>query len=64
MKIIEIIVSPAGQTRVETRGFTGAECQKASEFVEKTLGAKLNERLTSEFYHPATEEQQIAREGN
>ena len=33
MKIIEIIVSPSGQTRVETKGFAGAECRQASEFV-------------------------------
>jgi hypothetical protein len=64
MKIIEIIVSPTGQTRVETKGFTGAECQRASEFLEKTLGAKLNERLTLEFYQQATAEQQVAQEGS
>jgi hypothetical protein len=64
MKIIEIVVSPAGQTKIETKGFTGAECQRASEFLEKTLGAKLSERVTPEFYHQSTEEQQIAREAS
>jgi Protein of unknown function (DUF2997) len=64
VKIIEIIVSPTGQTRVETKGFTGAECQRASEFLERALGAKLSERLTPEFYHQATAEQQVAREGS
>jgi hypothetical protein len=27
-KIIEIIIAPNGQTRVETKGFAGGECQQ------------------------------------
>ena len=49
-KIIEIIVSPKGETRVETKGFAGAECREASEFVEQALGKREQERMTSEFY--------------
>ena len=40
MKIIEIVVSPAGQTQVETKGFAGAECRQASEFLEQALGRR------------------------
>ena len=29
MKSIKITVSPTGQTRVETKGFTGGECREA-----------------------------------
>lgn len=50
MKTIEIIVSPNGLSQVETRGFAGAECQSASEFVERGLGKRLEERLTPEFH--------------
>ena len=53
MKIIEVIVSPTGQTQVETKGFAGAECCQASEFIESALGRKTSERLTSEFYQPS-----------
>lgn len=63
MKIIEIIVSPSGQTRVETKGFAGADCRQASEFLEKALGARLSERVSAEFYHQAATNEQIAREG-
>ena len=49
-KIIEIIVSPGGETRLETKGFIGASCQTASQFVEKALGIQQSERLTAEFY--------------
>lgn len=62
MKVIELIVSPTGQTRVETRGFTGSECRHASEFVEKALGQRLGEQLTGEFYQPIRE-QQTQQEG-
>ena len=49
-KIIEITVGPKGETKVETRGFTGGECREASRFVEQALGTKAAETLTGEFY--------------
>jgi hypothetical protein len=51
VKTIEITVSPKGETKVETKGFTGAECREASRFVEQALGARTAEQLTAEFYH-------------
>jgi hypothetical protein len=50
MKVINVIVAPNGQTRVETTGFQGAECQQASQFLEQALGAKSHEQLTAEFF--------------
>ena len=50
MKTIEITVSPTGETKVETRGFTGSECREASKFVEQALGRKTAETLTAEFH--------------
>ena len=38
MKIIEITVDSKGQSKVETRGFTGGECREASNFIEQALG--------------------------
>ena len=49
-KIIEIIVSPTGETRLETKGFTGSECKEASKFVEQALGNRQREHLTAEFH--------------
>ncbi len=49
---IEIIVSPAGEPRVETRGFTGSSCRDASRFIEEALGQRTGEQLTSEFHQP------------
>lgn len=50
MKTIEIIVSPKGETRVETKGFAGGECREASRFVEEALGKREQERMTPESY--------------
>ena len=59
MQSIEIIVSPAGETRVETKGFTGAGCREASEFLEKALGQRTSEQLTPEFYQSQTQPQSL-----
>ena len=50
MKTIRITVSPTGQARVETSGFTGGECREASRFVEQALGTRSAEALTAEFH--------------
>jgi hypothetical protein len=49
-RIIEIIVSPQGESRVETKGFAGQECREASKFVEQALGRRAGETLTAEFH--------------
>ncbi|MGO9598425.1 MAG: DUF2997 domain-containing protein [Isosphaeraceae bacterium] len=59
MKIIEITVDSKGQSKVETRGFTGGKCREASRFVEQALGQRTGEKLTAEFYHVQPSDQQI-----
>ena len=53
MKIIEVIVSPAGEIKVQTKGFAGGDCQQASKFIEAAIGQRTGEQLTSEYYTPA-----------
>ena len=50
MRTIEITVRPGGETKVETRGFTGGGCREASRFVEQALGPRTAETMTAEFY--------------
>ena len=52
-KIIEIIVAPNGQSRVETKGFVGSECRQASLFIEQVLGQRASEQLKPEFHQVA-----------
>ncbi|MCH8148360.1 MAG: DUF2997 domain-containing protein [Planctomycetes bacterium] len=54
MKIIEIVVSPTGQTQVETKGFSGSECRDASRFIVEALGECAGEQLTAEFHETST----------
>lgn len=49
-KIIEVIVFPNGETKIETHGFTGASCQDASRFIEQALGQRVSEHLTADFH--------------
>jgi len=54
VKRIEIIVAKDGQTRVETKGFLGSDCQGASRFIEQALGKATGEQLKPEFYTAAS----------
>ncbi len=58
MKTIEIIVSPQGETRLETKGFAGASCQDASRFIVGVLGEKLSDRSTAERYQVSAGQEQ------
>lgn len=62
MKIVEIIVSPDGQTHLQTRGFSGTSCQEASKFLEEALGEKLAEIRTAEFFELQEEHPRLREE--
>lgn len=57
MKTIEILVSPEGESKIETRGFGGESCRDATRFLEQALGQCSQEVLTAEFHQaqPATQ---------
>jgi hypothetical protein len=59
VKVIEITIGPKGETRVETRGFTGGACREASRFLEQALGRRASEQLTAEFYQDETINQDL-----
>ena len=42
-KTIEITVSPIGDISIEAVGFQGADCEKATRFLEEALG-QINKR--------------------
>jgi hypothetical protein len=53
-RIIEVVVSPQGETTVQTKGYAGADCLAASSFLEQSLGVTANDIRTAEFYQPST----------
>ena len=60
---IEIIISPAGESTVQTKGFAGPSCRDASRFIEQALGEKTAERLTNEFYQPQAATERARQHG-
>ena len=54
---IEIIVTPNGQSQVQTKGFTGSSCRQASGFIEQALGQRTSEQMTAEYYQQASQSQ-------
>lgn len=53
-RIIEVVVSPTGDTTVQTKGYAGGDCFQASQFLEQALGVKTSDRPTAEFYASVT----------
>jgi hypothetical protein len=56
---IEIVVSAAGETTVQTKGFTGSSCREVSKFIEQALGDKTSETLTAEFHQAASTQRKL-----
>ena len=56
---IEVVISPTGESRIETKGFAGSACQQASRFLE-LLGIKTSEKLTADYHLAAVAQQQLS----
>lgn len=48
-KTIEVIVHPDGSLQIDAVGFQGAECEKATEFLERALGAVSEHKRKPEY---------------
>ena len=51
---IEVIISPDGSSRLQTKGIQGSSCRQGSRFLEQALGIVQCEQLTDEFYRSST----------
>lgn len=49
-KGLTIDITPDGGVVIEAQGYTGPECRKATEALEKALGKTTGERLTADFH--------------
>jgi hypothetical protein len=58
VKFIEVIVSPKGESVVQTKGFAGSDCQQASKYIEEALGITTGERKTAEYFASSENERQ------
>lgn len=57
-RVIEVTVSPKGETSIQTKGYSGADCLQASKFLEQALGVTINNKHTAEYYQTSTSTQQ------
>jgi hypothetical protein len=57
-RTIEVLVSPSGQTSIQTRGFAGDSCCHASKALEQALGLVEREQLTAEFHQASVNQRQ------
>lgn len=60
-RIIEVTVSPKGETTIQAKGFTGEQCRDATRSLEVALGVRTREQLTDEF-HVTAANTQVARQ--
>ena len=58
-RIIEVTVSPKGETSIQTKGYAGADCLQASKFLEQALGVVAKENKTGEFYSSTQTDQRV-----
>jgi hypothetical protein len=50
---IEVTVSPAGEVRIETRGFQGTACRNADAHLRAALGLVRSDQPTADMYAAA-----------
>lgn len=58
-RIIELTVSPRGETTIQTKGYASSDCLEASRFLEQALGVPVREQKTAEFYQAQTTRQTL-----
>lgn len=49
-RTIEVIVAPDGGLKIDAVGFQGADCEKATVFLEEALGAVAERKRKPEFH--------------
>jgi hypothetical protein len=59
MPVIDVTVNSNGETRIETHGFVGEDCQRATRSLEVALGLVRSEQCTADFYQHAAEETRL-----
>ena len=64
MPQIKIRFSKDGTSVVETEGFVGADCTRASDFVEKALGMQTHDEKKQEYFSDSEVHQHLRMDGS
>ena len=49
-RTIEIVIGPTGEIRIEAVNFKGADCERATKYLEEALGAVGKKGRKPEYY--------------
>ena len=62
-KTIEVIVAPDGSLKIDAVGFQGADCEKATQFLEEALGQTVDRQRKPEYNNrrSVTRQQRVGR---
>ena len=60
---IELVFTPEGEVRLETRGLKGKTCVEETEALERALGAVKQREKTSEYYQQPVTTKGTTRQG-
>lgn len=58
-RTIEIIVQSDGSLKIDAVGFKGADCDKATRFLEQALGKVSGRQKKPEYYQQAKQQQRV-----
>ncbi len=56
---IDVYVKPDGTVKVEVRGVKGGKCLELTEDLEKLLGGRITERIHTDEFDQADQDQQV-----
>lgn len=57
MKTIEVLISTTGEIKLNAKGFSGVECEKATAELEKELGSTGRRKKKPEYFEKTTQRQ-------
>ncbi len=60
-KSIEVILQPDGSLKIDAVGFQGADCEKATAFLEQALGQTTGKEKKPEYYRQVRRQQRVGR---
>lgn len=60
-KIIEVVVGTQGEIKIDAVGFKGADCEKATAFLEQALGQVKGRTKKPEFHQRVQAQQRLGQ---
>ena len=60
-KTIEVVVGTQGEIKIDAAGFKGADCEKATAFLEKALGTVKGKTKKPEYHQRVQAQQRLGQ---